>query len=225
MNHIKLEKIPYRIESYDISNIGPDNRVGSMVVMEDGIPKPSMYRIFHIKSFKGQDDFKSMEEVLYRRIRRLATQEPEKDISFKKSPDLIVIDGGKGQLSSASKVLSHFEIDVPIIGLAKKNEEIFLVNKDKPLILPHDSEALFILTTIRDEAHRFAIKEHRRLRLKSINRNDLLSIQGIGDKTISNLMKEFHSLTKISKASYDDLLVVLKPSIAQKVYDLFNGKY
>jgi len=107
----------------------------------------------------------------------------------------------------------------------KKNEEIFLVNKDKPLILPHDSEALFILTTIRDEAHRFAIKEHRRLRLKSINQNDLLSIQGIGDKTVSNLMKEFDSLTRISKASYDDLLVVLKPSIAKKVYEFFNGKY
>jgi len=225
MNHIKLEKIPYRIESYDISNIGPANRVGSMVVMEDGIPKPSMYRIFHIKSFKGQDDFKSMEEILYRRIRRLTTQEPEKDMSFKKSPDLIVIDGGKGQLSSASKVLAHFEIDVPIIGLAKRNEEIFLVNKDKPLILPHDSEALFVLTTIRDEAHRFAVKEHRRLRLKSINQNDLLSIQGIGEKTVSDLFKEFGSLSKISKASYDELLVMLRPSIAQKVYEFFNGKY
>ena len=225
MNHLKLPKIPYRIEAYDISNIGATNRVGSMVVMEDGIPKPPMYRIFHIKSFKGQDDFKSMEEVLYRRIRRLAKEGSEKDISFKKYPDLILIDGGKGQLSAASKVLSHFDIDIPIIGLAKKNEEIFLVNKQKPLELPHDSEALYILTTIRDEAHRFAVKEHRRLRLKSIKKNDLLSIEGIGEKTVSNLVKEFGSLSKISKASYDELLVMLKPSIAQKVYEFFNGKY
>ena len=225
MNHLKLPKIPYRIEAYDISNIGSKNRVGSMVVMEDGIPKSSMYRIFHIKSFQGQDDFKSMEEVLFRRMKRLSKEDSEKDISFKKVPDLIVIDGGKGQLSAANKVLSHFDIDIPIIGLAKKNEEIFLIKKQNSIILPRDSEALFVLTTIRDEAHRFAIKEHRRLRLKSINKNDLLSIEGIGEKTVSDLLKEFGSLSKISKASYDDLLVMLKPSIAKKVYEFFNGKY
>ena len=225
MNHLKLPSIPYRIEAYDISNIGSKNRVGSMVVMEDGIPKSSMYRIFHIKSFQGQDDFKCMEEVLFRRMGRLSKMESEKDISFKKVPDLIVIDGGKGQLNAANKVLTHFKINIPIIGLAKKNEEVFLLKKQNSIILPRDSEALFVLTTIRDEAHRFAIKEHRRLRLKSINKNDLLSIEGIGEKTVSDLFKEFESLSKISKASYDDLLVMLKPSIAKKVYEFFNGKY
>ena len=104
-NNLNLPKIPYRIEGYDISNIGSENRVGSMVVMEDGLPKKSMYRRFHIKTFKGQDDYKSLEEILYRRFNKQSTNSDTMDVSFSKTPDLIVIDGGKGQLSSATKVL------------------------------------------------------------------------------------------------------------------------
>ena len=225
MNHLDLPKIPYRIEAYDISNIGSTNRVGSMVVMEDGLPKVSMYRIFHIKSFKGQDDFKSLEEILFRRLKRLGNDNPETDMSFKKIPDLILIDGGKGQLSAGMKVLSHLKSSIPIIALAKKNEEIFLPNTKNSIKLPSDSEALFTLTTIRDEAHRFAIAEHRRLRLKSLSKSDLKSIDGVGEQSINNLYKEFGTLNKISKATYNDLLIILKPSIASKVYEFFNGKY
>ena len=167
-NNLDLNKIPYRIEAYDISNLGDKFRVGSMVVMEDGICKPSMYRKFHIKSFEGQDDFKSMEEVLFRRLKRLNTNN-ELDKSFKKYPDLILVDGGKGQLSSAKSVIDHFKLDIELVALAKKEEELYLPNRKEPYLLNKDSEALFLLQNIRDEAHRFALKENRRLRAKEIS--------------------------------------------------------
>lgn len=225
MNYLSLPNIPYRIEGYDISNMGESNRVGSMVVMEDGLIKTSLNRIFHIKSFSGQDDFKSIEEVLFRRLKRLASNDSSSDISFDKTPDLILIDGGKGQLNSAIKVCNHLGLEIPVVSLAKKNEEVYLPNRKMPINLPEDSEALNILTTIRDEAHRFALSEHRRLRVKSLKKNDLLSIQGVGDKTLRVLFNEFGSLTKISKASYDELVIVVKPSIAEKVYEFFNARY
>jgi len=124
-NKLNLKNIPYRIEAYDISNLGDKYRVGSMVVMEDGLTKPSMYRKFHIRSFKGQDDFKSIEEVLFRRLKRL-NSEKEEDQSFRRNPDLILIDGGKGQLSKAKSVIDYFEMNIDVIGLAKKEEEIFI---------------------------------------------------------------------------------------------------
>ena len=166
-NNLGLVNIPYRIEAYDISNLGDKFRVGSMVVMEDGICKPSMYRKFHIKSFEGQDDFKSMEEVLFRRLKRL-NKNNEVDKSFKKYPDLILVDGGKGQLSSAKSVIDHFQLDIELVALAKKDEELYLPNRKEPYLLNKDSEALFLLQNIRDEAHRFALKENRRLRTKEI---------------------------------------------------------
>ncbi len=166
-NNLGLVKIPYRIEAYDISNLGDKFRVGSMVVMEDGICKPSMYRKFHIKSFEGQDDFKSMEEVLFRRLKRL-NKNNEIDKSFKKYPDLILVDGGKGQLSSAKSIIDHFQLDIELVALAKKEEELHLPNRKEPYLLNKDSEALFLLQNIRDEAHRFALKENRRLRTKEI---------------------------------------------------------
>ena len=166
-NNLGLVKIPYRIEAYDISNLGDKFRVGSMVVMEDGICKPSMYRKFHIKSFEGQDDFKSMEEVLFRRLKRL-NKNNELDKSFKKYPDLILVDGGKGQLSSAKSIIDHFQLDIELVALAKKEEELYLPNRKEPYLLNKDSEALFLLQNIRDEAHRFALKENRRLRTKEI---------------------------------------------------------
>jgi excinuclease ABC subunit C len=167
-NNLGLTNVPYRIEAYDISNLGDKYRVGSMVVMEDGISKPSMYRKFHIKSFEGQDDFKSMEEVLFRRIRRLIKNN-EKDKSFKKIPDLILVDGGKGQLSSAKSVIDHFQLDIELVALAKKEEELYLPNRKDAYLLNKNSEALFLLQNIRDEAHRFALKENRRLRSKEIS--------------------------------------------------------
>tara|TARA_B100000700_G_scaffold78857_1_gene88633 strand:- start:331 stop:753 length:423 start_codon:yes stop_codon:yes gene_type:complete len=139
-----------------------------MVVMEDGLCKPSMYRKFHIKSFEGQDDFKSMEEVLFRRLKRL-NKNSEEDKSFKKYPDLILVDGGKGQLSSAKSIIDHFELNIELVALAKKDEELYLPNRKEPYVLNKDSEALFLLQNIRDEAHRFALKENRRLRTKELS--------------------------------------------------------
>ena len=167
-NNLSLKNIPYRIEAYDISNLGDKYRVGSMVVMEDGICKPSMYRKFHIKSFEGQDDFRSMEEVLFRRLKRL-NKNNENDKSFKKTPDLILVDGGKGQLSSVKGVIDHFELDIDLVAIAKKEEELFLPNRKEPYLLNKDSEALFLLQNIRDEAHRFALQENRRLRAKELS--------------------------------------------------------
>ena len=167
-NNLSLKNIPYRIEAYDISNLGDKYRVGSMVVMEDGICKPSMYRKFHIKSFEGQDDFRSMEEVLFRRLKRL-NKNNENDKSFKKTPDLILVDGGKGQLSSVKGVIDHFELDIDLVAIAKKEEELFLPNRKEPYLLNKDSEALFLLQNIRDEAHRFALKENRRLRAQELS--------------------------------------------------------
>ena len=167
-NNLSLKNIPYRIEAYDISNLGDKYRVGSMVVMEDGICKPSMYRKFHIKSFEGQDDFRSMEEVLFRRLKRL-NKNNENDKSFKKTPDLILVDGGKGQLSSVKGVIDHFELDIDLVAIAKKEEELFLPNRKEPYLLNRDSEALFLLQNIRDEAHRFALQENRRLRAKELS--------------------------------------------------------
>ena len=167
-NNLSLKNIPYRIEAYDISNLGDKYRVGSMVVMEDGICKPSMYRKFHIKSFEGQDDFRSMEEVLFRRLKRL-NKNNENDKSFKKTPDLILVDGGKGQLSSVKGVIDHFELDIDLVAIAKKEEELFLPNRKEPYLLNKDSEALFLLQNIRDEAHSFALQENRRLRAKELS--------------------------------------------------------
>ena len=164
-NNLGLTNVPYRIEAYDISNLGDQHRVGSMVVLEDGI---SMYRKFHIKSFEGQDDFKSMQEVIFRRIKRLS-KDNEKDKSFKKIPDLILVDGGKGQLSSAKSVIDHFQLDIELVALAKKEEELYLPNRKEPYLLNKNSEALFLLQNIRDEAHRFALKENKRLRSKEIS--------------------------------------------------------
>ena len=193
---LNLRKIPYRIEAYDISNLGDKFRVGSMVVMEDGIPKPSMYRKFHIKSFKGQDDFRSMEEIIFRRAKRLINNE-EKDQSFRRNPDLILIDGGKGQLSKAKSVIDHFKLDIDVIGIAKKEEELFTPNKKSSIILNSNSEALFILQNIRDEAHRFAIQENRRLRLKDLDIDTIFEIKGVTKTSIAILLDKYLSLIHI----------------------------
>ena len=223
-NNLDLKQIPFRIEAFDISNLGAEYRAGSMVVMDDGICKPSMYRKFHIKSFTGQDDFKSLEEVLFRRLKRLIKPD-EKDKSFKRKPDLILIDGGKGQLSSAKSVIDHFELDIEVIGLAKKFEEIFKPNRKDPFILDKSSESMFLLQNIRDEAHRFAITENRRLRIKNFDDQTLLSLNGVGVKASDILLKRFKDVSRLSKATYEELREVVSDSIAKKVYSYFNGDF
>ena len=218
---LNLKKIPYRIEAYDISNLGDKFRVGSMVVMEDGIPKPSMYRKFHIKSFKGQDDFRSMEEIIFRRAKRLINNK-EKDQSFRRNPDLILIDGGKGQLSKAKSVIDHFKLDIDVIGIAKKEEELFTPNKKSSIILNSNSEALFILQNIRDEAHRFAIQENRRLRLKDLDIDTIFEIKGVTKTSIAILLDKYKTLNKLSTASYIELTNLVEDKQAKKVYEYFN---
>ncbi|MDB4823924.1 excinuclease ABC subunit UvrC [Acidimicrobiia bacterium] len=221
-NKLNLTNVPYRIEAYDISNLGSEYRVGSMVVMEDGLSKPSMYRKFHIKSFQGQDDFKSMEEVLFRRLRRL-TKNNENDPSFRRKPDLILIDGGKGQLSSAKGVLDHLQLEIDVVGLAKREEEIFKPFQKESLLLNKNSEALFTLQNIRDEAHRFAINENRRLRIKNFDKQTLLNIEGVGTVSSKKILDKYKSIEKLSKATYEELEEILTPNIARKIINYFNN--
>lgn len=220
-NKLNLKNIPYRIEAYDISNLGDKYRVGSMVVMEDGLTKPSMYRKFHIRSFKGQDDFRSIEEVLFRRLKRL-NSEKEEDQSFRRTPDLILIDGGKGQLSKAKSVIDYFEMNIDVIGLAKKEEEIFIPFTKESVLLNKNSEALFVLQNIRDEAHRFAIKENRRLRIKDLDLDNTLNIKGVSKSSILDLIKNLKTLNKLSTASLNELEKIINKNEAKKVFDYFN---
>ncbi|HSJ52050.1 MAG TPA: excinuclease ABC subunit UvrC, partial [Actinomycetota bacterium] len=154
-----LEQAPLRIEGYDVSNLGPTDTVGSMVVFEDGLPKRQDYRRFEIKGVPGQDDFASMEEMLRRRVARLLREQDEPDPRrrrFSYPPALIVVDGGRGQLSVATKVLAEAGLHIPAIGLAKRLEEVYFPDRPDPLLIPRGSEALFVLQHLRDEAHRFA---------------------------------------------------------------------
>ena len=193
-----------------------------MVVMEDGLSKPSMYRKFHIKSFQGQDDFKSMEEVLFRRLRRL-TKNNENDPSFRRKPDLILIDGGKGQLSSAKGVLDHLQLEIDVVGLAKREEESFKPFQKESILLNKNSEALFTLQNIRDEAHRFAINENRRLRIKNFDKQTLLNIEGVGTVSSKKILDKYKSIEKLSKATYEELEEILTPNIARKIINYFNN--
>ena len=172
---LDLAEPPFRIECYDISNTQGTAAVGSMVVFERGVPNKAHYRRFNIRSVVGPDDFASMEEVLRRRFKRWQSAEekaalPGKkpDASFSRLPDLLIVDGGKGQLSRAVKVLEEFSLlgQVKVMGLAKQNEEVFLHGKTRGILLPRKSQGLYLLQRLRDEAHRFAITAHRKRRSK-----------------------------------------------------------
>src|SRR5919201_1847498 len=206
-----LPALPVRIECYDISNIQGKYPVGSMVVFEDGRPKPAHYRHFRIKSVQGANDFAMLQEVLRRRFGRLARSEegiPEEP-SFSRLPDLVLIDGGKGQLSAAREVLESMGLaSVPTFGLAKEHEELFRPGESDPLRLPLDSEALFLVQRIRDEAHRFAITFHRVVRRKDAFASVLDGISGIGPVRRRALLRRFGSIESIRNASVDELMGV-----------------
>ena len=207
-----------RMECYDISHIQGSNTVGSMVVFEDGKPKTAHYRRFKVKTVDGVDDFESMREVLRRRFKRLASaraaekrgegQEAGVD-SFGVIPDLVLIDGGKGQLSAALEVFLELGLDdVPLASLAKENEELFVPHTPEPIILPRTSKALYLVQRIRDEAHRFAITYHRNLRSKSSLRSPIDNVTGIGPKRKRMLMRRFGTLKGIKEAAVDDIASV-----------------
>ena len=208
----------HRMECYDISHIQGSNTVASMVVFEDGKPKTTHYRRFKMKTVDGVDDFASMREVLRRRFNRLASaraieQRGEEDRpsvdSFGVIPDLVLIDGGKGQLSAALEVLLEMGLDdIPLASLAKENEELFVPHTPEPIILPRDSQALYLVQRIRDEAHRFAITYHRNLRSKNSLKSPIDNVSGIGPKRKRMLMRRFGTLKGIKEAAVDDLASV-----------------
>jgi excinuclease ABC subunit C len=213
-NALGLLQPPNRIECYDISNIQGTSAVGSMVVFEQGIPSKKYYRRFNIKTVEGADDFASMQEVLLRRFKRWQAAEELKqepganpDLSFSLLPDLLIVDGGKGQLGRAVLVLKEFDLleKVPAVGLAKEEEALFQPGKEKPLLLPRNSQGLFLLQRIRDEAHRFAITAHRNLRSKKGMASQLDSIAGIGPARRKALIKRFGSVEKIRLATSEEL--------------------
>jgi excinuclease ABC subunit C len=235
-----LPQAPLRIEAYDISNLGPTDTVGSMVVFEDGLPKRSDYRRFEIKGVPGQDDFASMGEMLSRRFSRLEAKAdaaggrgggPSDDERtarrrrFSYPPSLIVVDGGRGQLSVATKLLADLDLHIPAIGLAKRLEEVYFPDRPDPLRIPRGSEALFVLQHIRDEAHRFAVTYHREKRSKRVMASPLDDVQGIGPGRKKALLKRFGSLARLSRASLEEIAATpgVGSEIARAVYERLHG--
>lgn len=223
-----LEQAPLRIECYDVSNLGPSDTVGSMVVFEDGLPKRSDYRRFEVKAVPGQDDFASMEEILRRRVGRLRTEAEDpapKRRRFAYPPSLIVVDGGRGQLSVATKVLAEADLHIPAIGLAKRLEEVYFPDRPDPLRIPRGSEALFVLQHIRDEAHRFAITYHRQKRGKRALASALDDVPGVGPSRKRALLKRFGSLARLTRASEDEIATVrgVGPELARAVRERLTG--
>jgi excinuclease ABC subunit C len=223
---LDLPEAPLRIEAYDISTLQGTNTVASMVVLEDGMPRPSEYRRFKIKSVQGQDDFASMEETVRRRFRAYLA-ERDKPLGdqgkFSYPPSLIVIDGGPGQLGRATKVLNELDLEIPVVGLAKRMEEVYLPGRPEPVRIARDAEALYLLQQVRDEAHRFAITYHRQLRSKSMIDSILDEVPGIGAKRKGDLLRRFGSLKKIREASADELAGVVPRGVADHLYAVLHN--
>ena len=214
---LRLSEEPRHIECFDNSNIQGTNPVAACVVFKNGKPSKKDYRKFNIKTVEGPDDFASMEEVVYRRYKRLLDEKQP-------LPQLIIIDGGKGQLSSSLKSLDKLELrgKIAIIGIAKRLEELFYPDDPIPLYLDKKSETLKIIQQLRNEAHRFGITFHRNKRSKEALNTTLLNIEGIGEKTIIELLKIFKSLKRLQTASFNDLSKVVGPNKAQKIINHFK---
>jgi excinuclease ABC subunit C len=214
---LELKEMPARIECFDISNIQGTNAVGSMVVFDFGRALKSDYRKFKIKTKDTPDDFAMMKEMLARRLARSAPSTLNSGEQSWPMPNLIIIDGGKGQLSTAVDVLKSFNLNLPIIGLAKRLEEIFLPGKSTPIMLPQNSIALFLLQRIRDEAHRFAITYHRKLRSNYAITSLLDSIGGVGPAKKKALLQRFGSIQKIREANLTEIANIVGSKLAEKI--------
>lgn len=213
-----LRKFPHRVECFDISHIQGTHTVASMVSFFNGMPKKSEYKKFKIKTVEDgkPDDFQSMREVITRRYSKLLKD----GLEF---PDLIIIDGGKGQLSSAVEILDDLGVkNQDIVSLAKRIEEVFIPNEQSPVLFPSNSQALFFFQRIRDEAHRFAITFHRYLRDKDAVHSQIDDIKGLYKKNKKLLIEKYSSINKISKLTKEELMLLLSKSQAQLVYDFFN---
>jgi excinuclease ABC subunit C len=216
---LRLKELPVHIECFDNSNIQGTNPVSACVVFKDAKPSKKDYRHFNVQSVEGPDDFATMREAVYRRYRRLL----DEDQSL---PQLIVIDGGKGQLGAALEALERLELrgKVAILGIAKRLEELFFPGDQFPLYLDKRSETLKVIQQMRDEAHRFGITHHRNRRSKSALNNELESIPGIGEKTTQDLIKTFKSVKRVKEQTLESLSSAIGPSKAKIVFEYFNKR-
>jgi excinuclease ABC subunit C len=213
---LRLPQTPRRIECFDISNIQGSDAVASMVVFIDGKPKKSEYRKYQIRSVTGENDFASMKEVVRRRYERCLNEKTD-------LPDLIMVDGGKGQLSSALEVLQSLGLEsLPVLGLAKKLEEIYLPNQSEPVQLPRTSSGLRLLQNVRDEAHRFAVTYHRTKRSKRILQTELDLVKGIGKKRAAELLEAFGSVQGVKFATEEQLQELFGDTIAKRILEYFD---
>jgi len=214
---LRLLVEPVHIECFDNSNIQGTNPVAACVVFKNAKPSKKDYRHFNIKTVTGPDDFASMEEVVFRRYKRLLDENES-------LPQLIIIDGGKGQLSSALKSLEALNLrgKIAIIGIAKRLEELYYPNDSVPLYLDKRSETLKIIQQLRDEAHRFGITHHRQKRSKKALQTNLTQIRGVGNKTAQTLLRHFKSVKRIKQADLKELVVLLGKVLGQKVYDFYK---
>ncbi len=219
---LKLTKVPNKIECYDISHISGTNTVASMVVFENGKPNKKLYRKFKIENNNKVDDFESLKQALSRRLNRVGTD----DVSFGALPQLFVIDGGKGQLSSVMQIFKEKKIVCDVISLAKREEEVFLPNQKESILLNKGTSELKILQNIRDEAHRFAITFHRSLRGKKQTASALDGIFGLGEIKKKALLKTFENITQIKKATEEELAMVqgINLELARKIKQHLNSE-
>jgi excinuclease ABC subunit C len=225
---LALPFAPLRIECYDMSHIQGTAYVGSMVVLEDGLPRPAHYRRFKVREVPGNDDYAAMEEVLTRRLTALlAERERNADGTagrkrFAYPPQLILLDGGKGQLGVGVRVLAQLGLtdEIPIAALAKTFEEVFVPGRSDPVVIPRGSEALFLLQRVRDEAHRFAITYHRQLRGKSMTKSALEGVPGLGPGRRTRLLRQYGTLKALRAASRQELVALpwLPEAVADAVY-------
>jgi len=226
---LTLPEAPLRIECFDISNLQGTEIVGSMVVMEDGLPKRADYRRFKVRGLDGQDDFAAMEDVLTRRFRNYLRERDEGARSGKRfayPPNLLLIDGGKGQLNVAVRVLEELGLeDICVASLAKRFEEVYLPGRNDPVRIPRDSEALYLLQQVRDEAHRFAITYHRQLRGKKMTTSVLDDVPGLGPTRRRRLLKEFGSVKKLRELDEQQLLALpwLPDAVGAAVHARLHG--
>jgi excinuclease ABC subunit C len=216
---LKLTELPRHIECFDNSNIQGTNPVSACVVFRDAKPSKKDYRHFNIRTVEGPDDFASMEEVVSRRYKRMLDEGQD-------LPNLIIVDGGKGQLSSAVKSLEQLGLygKIPIVGIAKKLEEIYFPEDPLPLYINKRSESLRLIQRMRDEAHRFGITHHRKRRTKSTLVSQLDSIKGIGDKTFELLIKKYKSIKKLKEIPFEELQTIIGPAKAKLVVNSFSGE-
>jgi excinuclease ABC subunit C len=228
-DHLGLPEAPLRIECYDMAHLQGSDYVGSMVVLEDGLPRKSEYRRFKV-NVPGNDDYGAMEEVLTRRLTAYLADRDRPAAErgkFAYPPQLLLVDGGKGQLGVAVRVLDQLGLrdQIPVASLAKQFEEVYLPGRSQPVEIPRGSEALFLLQRIRDESHRFAISYHRQLRGKRMTRSVLDDIAGLGEVRKQRLIKELGGVRAVKAAELEDLLALtwLPDSVAQAVYDKLHA--